>query len=209
LRIAESVPDATGPQSSSSNTVTVTATTGTVPNVVGDSEASAVSAIQFAGFNPVKGTDVTSGATAQNNGTVASQTPSGGTTANLGTNVTYRLYAYTAATVPNVVGQTEATATTNISDAGLVTSVSYDSVGATEGNNGTVKSQSPAAGSSVAPNSTVAIVVYSFSLGLGKRMTGPSASVSIATAKRYDGSSWANLTIARRFDGTNWVNFTN
>lgn len=212
LRIAESIPDATGLQSSASNTVTVSATTGTVPDVVGQTEANAISAIQNAGFSPTQGADVTTGATAQNDGTVASQSPAAGTTATLNSSVTYRLYLYTppsTTTVPDVVGDTESTASTTITNVNLVPSVSYTNVGATEGNNGTVKSQSPAAGTTVNLNTTVSIVVYQYSINLGERMTGSSASTAITTAKRYDGSQWVNITIARRFDGTNWINLSN
>lgn len=208
LRTAESLPNATGPQSSSSNTVTVSAATTTVPNVTGDTESQAQSAINNAGLNYSKGTNVTTGATSQNNGTVASTSPSAGSTVNLGSTVTYRLYSYTP-TVPAVVGDTESQALTEIENAGLVASVSYTDVGATSGNNGTVKSQSPASGTTVSPGSTVSIVVYEYALNLGERFTSGTATTAITTAKRYDGSGWVNITIAKRFNGTSWVNLTN
>ncbi len=66
------------------------------------------------------------------------------------------------ATVPNVIGQSQSTAVTNIQNAGLVASVSYTSSGANSGNNGTVASQNPSGGSSVTSGSTVSITVYSF-----------------------------------------------
>jgi hypothetical protein len=211
LRIAESVPNATGPFTTS-NTVSITATTGTVPNVIGQTENSAINSISNAGFFASRGGDITSGATSENNGTVASQSPSGGTTAPLNSSVTYNLYSFTpptTTTVPNVVGQTESNARNAITNATLVPSVTYTSTGATLENNGTVASQNPTGGTTVNLNSTVSIVVYQFTLNLGKRMTGSSTSTPITIARRYNGTGWVNITTVRRFDGTNWVNLSN
>jgi hypothetical protein len=211
LRTAESVPNATGPFSTS-NTVSVTATTGTVPNVIGQTENDAINSISNAGFSASRGGDITSGATSENNGTVASQSPSGGSTAPLNSSVTYNLYSFTpptTTTVPNVVGQTETNARNAITNASLVPSVTYTTTGATLGNNGTVASQNPTSGTTVNLNSTVNIVVYQFTLNLGERMTGSNTSTPITIARRFDGNQWVNITTVRRFDGTNWVNLSN
>lgn len=63
-------------------------------------------------------------------------------------------------TVPDVVGSTEADATTAIQGASLVASVTYDSYEADVSNDGTVKSQNPAAGSVTNVGSAVSVVVY-------------------------------------------------
>lgn len=68
-------------------------TTGTVPNVLGQTSGDAQFLITNAGFSP-SGSTTTTGATAANNGTVSSQSPAGGTTATLGSSVTYVTYNY-------------------------------------------------------------------------------------------------------------------
>ena len=211
LRSAESEPDATGLYSGTSNSVTVTGATLTVPNVLTQTEDTARDLIENAGFLPVKGANQTSGATAGNNGTVAAQSPSGGTTAAAGSNIVYNLYQFVGPTVsvPDTVGDTQTQATLEIELSGLVASVTFTDVGATSENNRTVKSQSPAAGTTVNPGSTVAIEVYDFGLNLGRRMTGSDASTAISIGRRWDGSSWVNLTVAKRWNGTSWVDFTN
>jgi hypothetical protein len=69
------------------------------------------------------------------------------------------------ATVPNVVGVLQATAESTIEDAdlvvGTVTTADNDG-GATEANDGTVKSQSPAAGTVVNEGTDVDLVVYAW-----------------------------------------------
>lgn len=69
-----------------------------IPNVVGDSEADATTALTTAGL--VKGTvtdaDNAAGATAENDGTIKSQSPAAGTKVNTGSTVTLVKYAYTA-----------------------------------------------------------------------------------------------------------------
>lgn len=69
-----------------------------IPNVVGDSEADATTALTAAGL--VKGTvtdaDNDAGATAENDGTIKSQSPAAGTKVNTGSTVTLVKYAHTA-----------------------------------------------------------------------------------------------------------------
>ena len=43
----------------------------------------------------------------------------------------------------------------------------------------------------------------------GKRATSSSAFSNLSTAKRWNGSSWVDVTIMRRWNGTSWVNITN
>jgi len=64
-------------------------------------------------------------------------------------------------TVPNVVGSTEATATTSLTNADLVKgAVTTTDVGATTVNDGTVKTQAPAAGTKVNEGTSVALVLF-------------------------------------------------
>jgi beta-lactam-binding protein with PASTA domain len=137
--------------------------TGTVPNVVGQTQGDASYLIQNAGFSP-SGSTTTSGANASNNGTVASQSPSGGTTANLGSTVNFVVYNYIppTTTVPDVVGQSQSTAVSNIQAALLSASVSTTTSGANSGNNGTVATQSPSPGTVVTQGSSVSITVYNY-----------------------------------------------
>jgi len=65
--------------------------------------------------------------------------------------------------IPNVVGLTESAATTALTDVDLVkgTVTTADNyAGATSGNDGTIKSQSPAAGTSINEGDAVALVKY-------------------------------------------------
>jgi hypothetical protein len=58
-------------------------------------------------------------------------------------------------TVPNVVGLTEAAATTALTAAGLTkgaVTTANNAAGATSGNNGTIKTQTPAAGTVINPS---------------------------------------------------------
>jgi len=136
-----------------------------VPNVVGETQSDAEDAIEEVGL--VVG-DVTTagndgGATEENDGTVKTQDPAAATTVNVGTEVDLVVYEYTTTTVPDVVGDNEATATSAIEAADLVVgTVTTSTDGATEGNDGTVKSQNPAAASTVATGSAVDLVLYEF-----------------------------------------------
>lgn len=106
----------------------------------------------------------TVGATAQNDERVKSQTPAAGTSVNEGDAVDIVIYNYVPATVPNLVGVTsQSAAVTLLTQAGLVAgTVSSSEVGATDVNNGHVKSQSPAAGTEVAPGSSVNFTLFSY-----------------------------------------------
>ena len=67
--------------------------------------------------------------------------------------------------VPNVVGQTEGAATTALTNAGLVkgaVTTANNAGGATSGNDGKVKTQTPAAGTTVNTGASVALVKYNY-----------------------------------------------
>jgi len=127
-----------------------------VPNVVGQLQASAVSAITAAGLIADPITPINNAAPA---GTVLGQSPTGGTVAATGTSVSIVVSLGPASViVPGVTGQTQATAQSAITGAGLtvgaVTSANSATVAA-----GRIISQNPVGGTSVAPGSAVALVV--------------------------------------------------
>jgi hypothetical protein len=66
----------------------------------------------------------------------------------------------TNVTVPNVVGATLNSANSTLVAAGLSQTSTTTSVGATEGNNGKVKTQTPAANAKVNTGTNVALIVY-------------------------------------------------
>jgi beta-lactam-binding protein with PASTA domain len=127
-------------------------TTAIVPGVVGLAQASAVAAITGAGL--IADSTNANSATAAI-GTVISQNPSGGNTVAAGSSVA--LVVSIGALVPDVVGSTQAAATTAITAAGLMVGT------VTETNNaaaaGSVISQSLLAGTSVAPGTAMALTV--------------------------------------------------
>lgn len=129
-----------------------------VPNVVGMTQAAATTTITAAGLTVGMATMAASNTVPA--GSVLSQSPAAGASVAPGSDV--NLTVSSGATVPLVVGETQAAATTTITGAGLkvgtVTMVASDTVLA-----GTVISQSPVAGASVAPGSAVNLTV---SLGL-------------------------------------------
>lgn len=69
-----------------------------VPNVAADTAADAQAAIEAAGLVYAAGTalDNAGGATAENDGTVGTQSPAAATVVNTGSTVTVRVYEYTA-----------------------------------------------------------------------------------------------------------------
>ena len=99
------------------------------------------------------------------NSTNVTITASGSSTASTNpgsASVTVNVPLFANVTVPNVIGQNQSTAVNNIQSAGLSASTQPDEAGATSSNNGTVKSQSPSGGSSVASGSNVTLTVYNY-----------------------------------------------
>jgi eukaryotic-like serine/threonine-protein kinase len=124
-----------------------------VPNVEGKQQSAAETTLQNDGFAVVIQQDTTS---AEPAGTVVSQNPIGGTTVAPGSKVTLSVSG--AASVPNVVGLSQASATTSLESAGF--KVNVETVA---GQNGTaagdVWQQNPTASSTAAPGSSVTILV--------------------------------------------------
>jgi len=128
-----------------------------VPNVVGDTQAAATTAVTGAGLTVGTVTEASSAAVASGN--VISETPAAGTSAASGSSVALVVSTGPAsASVPNVVGDTQAAASTAITGAGLtVGAVTKQSSGTVA--SGEVISENPAANTSVATSSAVALVI--------------------------------------------------
>ena len=149
-----------------------------VPSVVGESQAAATRAIKSAGLKPSR-QHVPS---AQEKGTVVGQSPPGGSSALKGANVLLNIsdgppkteqpaktkpakpQQPSTATVPGVIGETEASATSDIQAAGFSVS-SVDQPTNDPSMDGVVVDQSPPGGSDVDPGSSVTIFVGRYSTG--------------------------------------------
>jgi beta-lactam-binding protein with PASTA domain len=127
-----------------------------VPDVTNQSQSSAKSTLQGAGFQVQTTTQTSSTAKA---GTVISQNPSGGTTLPSGSTVSLVIAkAPTTAKVPNVKGQTSAAATSALQSAGFT--VSQSTLDTKKKNqDGVVISQSPGGGTNAKKGSSVTIVI--------------------------------------------------
>ena len=126
-----------------------------VPNVVSQTQTLATQTITGAGL--VLGTVTQRSSTTVPAGSVISQSPAAGTSVSLGSAVALVVSTGPVA-VPNVVNLTQAAATTAINGAGLALGAVSQQSSATVPS-GSVISQNPAAGTSVAAGSAVALVV--------------------------------------------------
>src|SRR5262252_3476215 len=130
-----------------------------VPNVVGLTQAAATTAITNA--NLVVGTVTTQSSTTVPSGSVISQTPTSGTQVAVGSAVNLVVSSGPPqVAVPNVVGLTQAAATTAITNATLVLGTVTTQASATVPS-GSVISQTPTSGTQVAVGSAVNLVVSS------------------------------------------------
>ena len=155
--VAEQEP-AAGSSAKAGDTITYHLSQGaeqvSVPNVVGDSQSSATSALQNAGFE----VSVTqSSSSSVEKGNVISTNPSAGTSADKGSTVTITVSTGpSSVSVPNVVGYDEASAEAALKNAGFGVSVTTEQ--STSVAKGKVISQSA---STAAAGSTITIVVSS------------------------------------------------
>jgi membrane peptidoglycan carboxypeptidase len=136
---------------------------GTVPNVVGLTQRDAEDTLTKASFVPIA-TTVDSPLPA---GTVVSQSPSGGSSAALGSLVSIGVSngkgpkpspKPKAVPVPDVVGETRSQASKDLKSQGFVVSITYQRVTDPK-RDGIVLDQSPTGGTKAPPGSTVSIVV--------------------------------------------------
>jgi penicillin-binding protein 1A len=133
---------------------------GTVPDVVGKSQEEAIKILAKASFAPVVAGEIPSSLPV---GTVASQSPGGGATVDLGSTV--NLYVSNGqpptARVPNVVGLPEQAARSVLSSNGFGVSITEVQV-ADPAQDGLVLQQAPSPGASVTVGSTVTLTVGRF-----------------------------------------------
>ncbi len=144
-----------------------------VPNVVGQSQASATSSLQSAGLS-VTSTTQTSASTPAGN--VISESPASGTLVAPGSTATIVVAQAqpkkpnNTATVPDVKGDTTAAANSALSAAGFSVSQTTKTV-SNKSKDGTVLSQSPSSGATAKKGSTVTIVVGQFQQPAGGTTT--------------------------------------
>lgn len=139
------------------NLVIASGASTTVPTVTGMTQAAATTAITNASL--LLGTVSQQSSSSVAAGSVISQTPNGATQAAVGTSVNLVVSNGPApVTVPSVTGLTQAAATTAITNASLVVGTLTQQSSSTVPS-GSVISQSPAAGQSVAPGTGVNLVV--------------------------------------------------
>lgn len=150
----------------SATPVSLTPTTDTVPNVVGQSLTTGSAAIIAAGL--AVGTVGMAPSTTVGAGSIISETPSAGTSANAGSAVNLEVSSGPPpVTVPNVVGLAQSVAASNITSVGLIVGTvnTQSSPLLTTGDvvipSGDVISQTPLAPTSVASGSAVNLVVSS------------------------------------------------
>jgi eukaryotic-like serine/threonine-protein kinase len=129
-----------------------------VPNVVGQSEAQALAALQAAGF--ASGAISNVATTSMSPGTVLTQNPAAGKDADKGSTVDLQIaQTPTATAVPDVIDLTRAEAESKLQNAGF--SVSVRRRASTSVPSGRVIEQAPTAGVTAQPGSTVTIIVSS------------------------------------------------
>jgi serine/threonine-protein kinase len=124
-----------------------------VPNVEGKQESAAATQLQSAGFTVSVQQDTTS---TQPAGTVVNQDPAGGTLVEPGSKITLSVSG--AASVPNVVGLSEASAQASLQSAGFKVTV-QTVAGPTNTAPGDVWQQNPNANATAPQGSTVTILV--------------------------------------------------
>ena len=162
-------------------TVSGTQTSVSVPSVLGQSPASAGSALTQAGLNVGSQSNACSNQFPQQ-GLVSSQSPAGGASVPPNTPINLVVSSGPCISVPNVVGQSASAAQSAITVAGLVANQTTDTAcpnGATPGN---VDTQSPAAGSQVANGTTVNISVCQSTSTTTTTTTTPSTTTTSNTS---------------------------
>jgi hypothetical protein len=173
-----------------------------VPNVVGDTQAAATTAITGVGL--VVGTVTMASSATVASGSVISENPTAGTSVNSGSAVNLVVSTGPAqVAAPNVVGDTQAAATTAFTGVGLVVGTVTTASSATVAS-GNVISESPIAGTSVNSGSAVNLVVSTGTAQApGYTLSANPSSLTIASGST--GSTVITLTPTGGFTGT--VNF--
>jgi beta-lactam-binding protein with PASTA domain len=164
VNVAQGAPAATTTTSTGTGTTspTTTAASAQVPKVVGLSQTAAQRRLHAAGFR-VRTAYV---ASSKPSGTVVAQRPTAGTTLRRGAvvrvNISTGANPQPAKAVPDVTGEDEATARSDLEAAGFQVSVVYEPT-TDQNEDGVVVDEDPAAGTSIPAGSLVTIYVGRFS----------------------------------------------
>lgn len=199
---------AAGTSVASGSVVALTVSTGpvmvVVPDVVGQTQAAATTAITGANLTLGNVTQASSATVAS--GSVISESPAAGTSVASGSAVALTVSTGPAmVAVPNVVGQAQAAATTAITGAGLTLGTVTQASSATVAS-GNVISESPAAGTSVAPAAAVNLTVSTGAAAAGasgKAFDGPVVGATINAYPIQAGSVVATTPIASAVTDSN------
>ena len=156
-----------------------------VPDVAGQTEDAARTALSAAGFTvAVATTDVDTLVEADDD-TVQSTSPAIGSQVDHGTEVSLVLWNFHGVTVPNLVGQTQTAAEASLTALGLTSTTVVGSETDDSDNENVVEAQSPAANTIVAPGSSVQLTIWDY-----EAVTPPTATpIWTATMVWGDGSS--------------------
>lgn len=144
-----------------------------VPDVFSMTDAEARAAIEGAGF-VYASQDSRVGATVGNNATVKVSSPVAGATPNAGSTVTVTFF--NAPEVPNLIGLNIQQVGTALTNSGLVGANTLSTAGATQLNNGLVKSQVIPAGTTVDTGTTINYVLYNYVVTANTNIAGFSIS---------------------------------
>lgn len=150
-----------------------------VPDVVGQTQAAATSAITGAGL--VIGTVTTATSASVPAGTVISQSPAAGMSAQLNSAVNLVVSSGATAAVPNVIDRTQGTAAATITSAGFAVGTVSMAASSTV-QSGRVISQTPAAGATANAGSAVNLTVASSPPGFGINTRPALATFTLPTA---------------------------
>ena len=180
-----------------------------VPNIVGLAYGAVGAVLTSAGFVDSGAASTFVGATVANNGHIKTQNPAAGALANIG--MAIGMVKYNAPTVPNLVGLTEAAATTALTNAhltkGAVTTAD-NAAGATALNDGEIKTQSIASGTTVDTGTAVALVKYAYvaTSGTVPNIEGMTESAAIAALAAAGFTQYNNDGSATNVDGATALN---
>jgi serine/threonine-protein kinase len=164
-------------------TVSGTQTAVSVPSVLGESPSAAGAALANAGLSV--GSQSQGCPAAYPSGTVAAQSPGAG--ANVQPSDSVNLVISNCVPVPGVIGQTESSAQSAITNAGLTPNTSFDSGCANGAQSGNVDGQDPAPNAQVASGSTVNISICQSTTTTTASSTTTTTTFSTTTSSTHSG----------------------
>jgi hypothetical protein len=174
----------------------------TTPNVVGQTNTTAVTNLTNAGFGSVTQTTTTTGATSVNNRTVRTQSPTSGTTATTGDTATIEIFSFQR-TVPDIAGLTKAQAESQLTASGFNNfSSSLVVAGSTLANNKLVRTQSVAAGTSANVLDLITFTINDYRIAI-PQVVGLVRETAVAT---LNSAGFTNVTITTTETGATPIN---